>query len=170
MPWPENDFMVPASKRGPPPFDFERLTRFMAYGFMMAPVQHKWFSFLERTFPLAGKATSNALRRVAFDQLIFAPIGMFGFQGCGCGVSERGLTICAGLGAFFTFMTVAEGGGKRAVLQKFQDIYIPSLKANYIVWPAVQILNFRVLPIQFQIVSGSEPTRPFNRWYADSVV
>lgn len=66
--------MVPASKRGPPPFDFERLTRFMAYGFMMAPVQHKWFSFLESTFPLAGKATSNALRRVAFDQLIFAPI------------------------------------------------------------------------------------------------
>lgn len=81
--------MVPASKRGPPPFDFERLTRFMAYGFMMAPVQHKWFSFLERTFPLAGKATSNALRRVAFDQLIFAPISMFAYDtwerlDCGC--------------------------------------------------------------------------------------
>lgn len=63
------------------------------------------------------------------------------------------LTSHAGLGGFFTFMTVAEGGGKRAVLKKFQDIYIPSLKANYMVWPAVQILNFRVLPIQFQIVS-----------------
>lgn len=58
------------------------------------------------------------------------------------------------MGGFFTFMTVAEGGGKRAVLKKFQDIYIPSLKANYMVWPAVQILNFRVLPIQFQIVSS----------------
>ena len=60
----------------------------------------------------------------------------------------------AGLGGFFTFMTVAEGGGRRAVWKKFQDIYIPSLKANYMVWPAVQILNFRVLPIQFQIVSN----------------
>jgi len=78
VPWPDNDFMVPASKRGPPPFDFERLTRFMAYGFMMAPVQHKWFSFLDRTFPLiAGKATGPALRRVAFDQLIFAPISEY---------------------------------------------------------------------------------------------
>lgn len=77
VPWPEEDFMTPASKRGPPPFDFERLTRFMAYGFMMAPVQHKWFSFLEHTFPIGGgKATGNALRRVAFDQLIFAPCGM----------------------------------------------------------------------------------------------
>lgn len=58
-----------------------------------------------------------------------------------------------GLAAFFSFMTVAEGGGKRAVMSKFQEVYVPALKANYIVWPAVQIFNFRVLPIQFQIVS-----------------
>jgi hypothetical protein len=50
-------------------------------------------------------------------------------------------------------MTVAEGGGKRAVQRKFQDVYVPSLKANYLVWPAVQLINFRVMPIQFQIVS-----------------
>lgn len=53
-------------------------------------------------------------------------------------------------------MTVAEGGGKRAVARKFQDIYIPSLKANYLVWPAVQIINFRVMPVQFQIVRQSK--------------
>lgn len=77
VPWPENDFMLPASKRGPPPFDFERLTRFMAYGFLWAPVQHRWYGFLEHTFPLSGgMATQNALKRVAFDQFIFAPIGM----------------------------------------------------------------------------------------------
>jgi len=50
-------------------------------------------------------------------------------------------------------MTAAEGGGKRAIMRKFQDVYVPALKANYMVWPAVQILNFRVMPIQFQIVS-----------------
>jgi hypothetical protein len=50
-------------------------------------------------------------------------------------------------------MTVAEGGGKRALTRKFQDVYVPTLKANYVLWPAVQILNFRVVPIQFQIVS-----------------
>ncbi|SMQ47005.1 unnamed protein product [Zymoseptoria tritici ST99CH_3D7] len=132
VPWPEDDYMLPASKRGPPPFDFERLTRFMAYGFMMAPVQHKWFGFLSRIFPIeAGKGgTGNAFRRVAFDQFLFAPVG---------------------LAVFFTFMTVAEGGGKRAVMKKFQDVYLPSLKANFIVWPLVQVLNFRVIPIQFQI-------------------
>jgi len=123
--------LIPDSRRLPPPFDFERLTRFMAYGFLMAPVQHKWFGFLSRTFPITKSAAfMPAMKRVAFDQFLFAPIG---------------------LACFFTFMTVAEGGGKRAVVRKFQDVYVPALKANYMVWPAVQILNFRVMPIQFQI-------------------
>ncbi|EME50373.1 hypothetical protein DOTSEDRAFT_69032 [Dothistroma septosporum NZE10] len=133
VPWPEEDYMLPASKRGPAPFDFERLTRFMAYPFIMAPIQHKWFGVLSSLFPIAaGKphALTNALRRVAFDQFIFAPVG---------------------LAAFFTFMTVAEGGGRKAVAKKFQDVYLPALKANFLVWPLVQVLNFRVIPIQFQI-------------------
>jgi hypothetical protein len=102
----------------------------------MAPIQHKWFAFLSRTFPMGkgapGTALGAASRRVAFDQLLFAPVG---------------------LGCFFTFMTVAEGGGREALQKKFADIYVPALKANYVVWPAVQMLNFRVMPLQFQIVS-----------------
>lgn len=58
-----------------------------------------------------------------------------------------------GLVCFFTYMTITEGGGRRALARKFQDVYIPTLKANFLIWPAVQVLNFRVVPIQFQIVS-----------------
>lgn len=127
------DMVIPNSLLPPPPFDFERLTRFMAYGFLMAPVQHWWYSFLSATFPSAkGTRTSSAVKKVAFDQFLFAPIS---------------------LGIFFTFMTVAEGGGRRAVMKKFKDVYVPALKANFMVWPAVQTLNFRVLPLQYQIVS-----------------
>lgn len=75
IPWPEED-LIPDSSRLPPPFDFERLTRFMSYGFLMAPLQLKWFAFLSRTFPLtAASSTLPALKRVAFDQLLFAPVG-----------------------------------------------------------------------------------------------
>lgn len=80
------------------------------------------------------------MKRVAFDQLLFSPVG---------------------LAVFFTFMTVAEGGGKRAIARKFQDLYVPALKANYLVWPAVQMLNFRVIPLQFQIVSTIRPCGVF---------
>ncbi|KAM0697079.1 hypothetical protein Q7P36_003150 [Cladosporium allicinum] len=135
VPWPnEPDLLSPrAQKLLPPPFDFERMVRFMAYPCIMAPVQLRWFAFLNSTFPIGIAGASNtfaALKRVAFDQFIFAPIG---------------------LACFFTFMTVCEGGGKRAIKHKFQDVYVPALKANFIVWPAVQMLNFRVMPIQFQI-------------------
>ncbi|SPJ76227.1 related to glomerulosclerosis protein Mpv17 [Fusarium torulosum] len=123
--------LIPDSLGLPPPFDFERLTRFMAYGFCMAPVQFKWFRFLERVFPVTKtSAFVPAMKRVAFDQLIFAPFG---------------------LAVFYTTMTIAEGGGRRAVSNKLRDMYIPTLKANYVVWPAVQIVNFRLMPVQFQL-------------------
>lgn len=69
--------LIPDSKLLPPPFDFERLARFMGYGLMMAPVQLHWFQFLQNSFPIT-KASSLAplLKRVACDQLIFAPAGM----------------------------------------------------------------------------------------------
>jgi protein Mpv17 len=68
--------LIPDSKALPPPFDFERLARFMGYGFMMAPVQLKWFQFLQRSFPITkASGLAPVLKRVACDQLIFAPAG-----------------------------------------------------------------------------------------------
>jgi len=123
--------LIPNSKFLPPPFDFERLTRFMAYGFLMAPIQFKWFNFLSRAFPVTKTSgLAPAMKRVAFDQLIFAPVG---------------------IATFFTAMTIAEGGGRRAVSHKLRDMYLPTLKANFMVWPLVQIINFRLMPIQFQL-------------------
>lgn len=58
-----------------------------------------------------------------------------------------------GVACFFSVMTVAEGGGRRAVMSKLRDMYVPTLKANYAVWPAVQVINFRLMPVQFQLVS-----------------
>ncbi|KAK4154957.1 phosphoglycerate kinase [Chaetomidium leptoderma] len=135
--------LIPASKLLPPPFDFERLTRFMAYGFCMAPVQFRWFKFLERCFPITKTAAFlPAMKRVAFDQLIFAPFGV---------------------ACFFTAMTVAEGGGRRAVYQKMKDMYVPTLKANYVLWPAVQVINFRLMPVQFQLVDFNVPLDGDNK-------
>lgn len=123
---------LPDSKALPPQFDFERLTRFMAYGFSVAPLQFRWFKFLERAFPITKtSAFGPALKRVVFDQFVYAPFGV---------------------GLFFVAMTVAEGGGKRAVTHKLRDMYVPTLKANYVVWPAVQIVNFRLMPVQYQLV------------------
>ena len=56
---------VPTTTNAPQPFDFERLTRFMAYGFLMAPLQFQWFGLLSRTFPISkSRGTIPALQRV----------------------------------------------------------------------------------------------------------
>lgn len=136
--------LIPASRSLPPPLDFERLTRFMAYGFLMAPVQFKWFQFLSKAFPITKtSALGPALKMVAFDQLVFAPVG---------------------IATFFTVMTVAEGGGRRAISHKLRDMYLPTLKANFMVWPAVQIINFRMMPLQFQLVSCPTALLPWGNW------
>lgn len=58
-------------------------------------------------------------------------------------------------------MTVAEGGGRRAVGHKLREMYLPTLKANFMVWPAVQMINFRLMPLQFQLVSYFIPQPEF---------
>lgn len=63
------------------------------------------------------------------------------------------------MACFFTVMTAAEGGGRRAIAHKLRDMYVPTLKANYAVWPAVQIINFRLMPVQFQLVSCTSRQR-----------
>ena len=52
-------------------------------------------------------------------------------------------------------MTVAEGGGVREVRKRLEQVYAPTLKANYVLWPAVQGLNFRVVPLRFQLPFSS---------------
>lgn len=49
-------------------------------------------------------------------------------------------------------MNGAEGGSQKALKQKFSDVYLSTLEANYLLWPSVQLLNFRVISLQFQIV------------------
>jgi len=52
-------------------------------------------------------------------------------------------------------MTVTEGGGRRAITAKLRDMYFRTLMTSYLIWPAVQIVNFRLMPIQLQLVSSS---------------
>lgn len=132
--------LVPTDNKNrdlPPPFDFSRLVRFASWGFIVAPFQFKWLQLLQRSFPLkvAGtSATLQAAKRVFFDQTVFAPIS---------------------LAAFFSYMTFAEGGNADAAKKRLSAAYVPTLKANYVLWPAVQMLNFRILPIQFQLPFAS---------------
>ncbi|KAL1915806.1 uncharacterized protein VTP21DRAFT_6194 [Calcarisporiella thermophila] len=116
-------------------YDVARTGRFALFGFGIAPILGKWYEFLEKRFPL-GKAVAGAtLRRVCADQILWAPVG---------------------LALFFTYMPLAEGKGFVGVRERFADAYLPGLQANYTVWPLVQFINFRFMPLRYRVpfVSG----------------
>lgn len=126
-------------------WDFKRTLRFAAYNFCVAPLGGKWYMFLDKFFPmpvatgvvskavqaqLSKKANSMAIKRMVTDQALFAP---------------------AGLVLFFTVMGIAETGRWEGVKEKFKDAYVPALIANYKVWPAVQYINFKFMPLQYRL-------------------
>lgn len=61
-----------------PEIDWGRSARFTLVGAtFLAPVLHTWFGFLARRFP--GTAASSVVKRVALDQLVFAPVFLASF-------------------------------------------------------------------------------------------
>ncbi|KAF9544790.1 hypothetical protein EC957_011694 [Mortierella hygrophila] len=129
-----------------PAHDLARTGRFMFYNFSVAPIIHTWYTVLDKNFPIAAQAVSNkqnqqaaakiihtlkpAVKRVIADQILFAPIG---------------------LAMLFTGLTVLEGGSLQQIKDKLNNTFIPTLQANYLVWPMVQLVNFSVMPLQLRL-------------------
>ncbi|ORX69312.1 hypothetical protein DL89DRAFT_258348 [Linderina pennispora] len=87
-------------------------------------------------FPLPALDTSKTLfasavaKRVAADQLVYAPLGIAGF---------------------FIAMNAMEGHGWRSAKHRLGELYRPTLFANYAVWPAVQAINFAFIPTIYRV-------------------
>lgn len=104
--------LVPA----PGGFDIARTVRFASWAVLITPLQHLWFTALQRRFP-------SALTRVAFDQLVFAP---------------------PATAAFLMYM----GGGALVKERAWATLH-----ANWLVWPAVQAINFAFIPQKFTVLA-----------------
>ncbi|KAI8136738.1 hypothetical protein BJV82DRAFT_526591 [Fennellomyces sp. T-0311] len=117
-----------------PAYDPKRTLRFALYNFCVAPLVGGWYMVLDRYFPMpaVGKPGRDitTLKRMITDQTLFAPTS---------------------LAMFFTTMALIESGSWQGVREKFRDAYQPALIANYTVWPAVQLVNFKLMPLQYRL-------------------
>ena len=113
------------------PFDYERLARMTIFGFFSSILQFKWFTWLEDTFPIAGH--SAAMKRLLADQLFYAP---------------------AILLLFFALMNLLEGNSINDLKKRLSLQYVGALKAQYIIWPFVQFVNFKFVPLMYQLPLG----------------
>ncbi|KAI8050576.1 hypothetical protein BDF22DRAFT_777939 [Syncephalis plumigaleata] len=121
--------------------DITRTARFAAYGFAIAPIIHHWYALLDRRFPLPVASSGvdtrmntrmlgQVVKRVLGDQVMFAPVG---------------------LAVFFSIMTLFEGGGVAQIKEKLKTSYVSALSVNYMVWPAVQFVNFCFVPLLLRV-------------------
>jgi len=117
-------------------YDPARTLRFFCFGFGLGPFIGRWHLFLENTVPLrvlqgTGKVSLKALsKRVAGDQLFMAPAGLVVFMGS---------------------MGIMEGRSREQIQQKYSDIFMPALIANWKVWPLAQLINFRYMPLPYRV-------------------
>jgi len=116
-------------------YDVARTLRFFCFGAGVSPIIGRWNKYLELRFPLRsrgeGTTSFSALsKRVLVDQIVMAPIG---------------------LSVFLSSMGIMEGRDWKHIRARFQDIYHPTLLANWKIWPAAQFINFRFMPLPYRV-------------------
>ncbi|KAF8247647.1 hypothetical protein K440DRAFT_297100 [Wilcoxina mikolae CBS 423.85] len=109
--------------------DFAATARMTFYGgCIFGPAAVGWYKVLERFVVIKRSQNVQMLARVACDQLIFAPVG---------------------IAVFFSTMSVLEGGDPK---QKLRESWWTALRANWNIWPAVQVVNFRFVPLDMRVL------------------
>lgn len=110
--------------------DWIRTLRFFALGtFLVAPVVHHWYGFLAVRIP--GNSTQSVIKRTIIDQFLFAPAFCVTFM--------SSLMTMEGKDFHFIQNTVA---------RDLSDVMI----ANWCLWIPAQLINFRCVPLQWQVL------------------
>ncbi|CAH3152692.1 unnamed protein product, partial [Porites lobata] len=105
----------------------------MIYGWGTAPLAHVHFNILEW---LVVKKVGNRLDLLQID-LMF--IDQFGYWApCITAV-------------YHVSMSVMEGLTYNETMYRLRTLYWPTLKACWMIWPAVTIVNFRFIPVAHQL-------------------
>ncbi|XP_065833357.1 mpv17-like protein 2 [Oscarella lobularis] len=110
-----------------PRTDWTRTARMACMGFVFGPMNHYWYKLLGERF--VGQTWTTVAKKVLCDQLFYGP-----------------LVICT----FYVSMPLVEGQGIKDGVDEVKRKFLPTYKADWTVWPAVQVLNFRFIPQHLQ--------------------
>ncbi|KXJ12398.1 protein Mpv17 [Exaiptasia diaphana] len=117
-------------KRGLAHHDFKRTLRMATVGLCLGPILRSWYLTLERFVPSTSRPVLDGFKKMLPDQLLFAP--------------------CVSV-AFFWINNTFAGGTFEELKKKLNERYVETLLNGYKVWPAVQMVNFTIVPFQYRI-------------------
>lgn len=119
--------------------NWHRSAKFISFNLLLvgAPV-HMWYKFLESTKvklapKLAGEYAKfkGAAVQMAMDQLLYAPLSIV---------------------IYFTYMNALDGRSLTEIQERIASDFWPTLRVNYAIWPAVQLLNFSFIPFHYRLL------------------
>ncbi|GBF95122.1 hypothetical protein Rsub_07706 [Raphidocelis subcapitata] len=113
------------------PIDALRVLRLGLYGLMIdGPMGAKWYDWLEANInPSRPRDNDTVLLKTALDQTFYAAFGTV---------------------LFFTVVTLLEGRPS-AVASVVATKFWPTLLANFAIWPAAHLVNFKYVPAAYRI-------------------
>lgn len=92
------------------------------------PVGYYWFGYAAKAFPGAGW---NLVKKVAIDQLFVIPCLLINF---------------------LTFNELLQGHTFETLKKRVSDDYFNILQKNWSIWTPVQIINFYLIPLLYQVI------------------
>lgn len=108
--------------------DYARTGRMALYGgAVFGPAATTWFKFLQEKIKFQS-ANLTIAARVLTDQSVFASTNMF---------------------VFLSSMAIMEGSSPK---EKLESTYTTALAKNWMVWPAVQAVNFKFVPLEHRVL------------------
>ncbi|KAF2112167.1 hypothetical protein BDV96DRAFT_498396, partial [Lophiotrema nucula] len=107
--------------------NYARTGRMALYGgAVFGPAATTWYGFLQRRINLSS-TNRTIVARVAADQFVFAPVN---------------------LGFFLSSMAYMEGSSPK---EKLKKAYKPGIVNNFLLWPWVQGVNFKFVPLEHRV-------------------
>eukprot|EP01126_Amoeba_proteus_P020927 TRINITY_DN2124_c0_g1_i3.p1 TRINITY_DN2124_c0_g1~~TRINITY_DN2124_c0_g1_i3.p1 ORF type:complete len:159 (-),score=23.61 TRINITY_DN2124_c0_g1_i3:146-622(-) len=110
-------------------FVWKRTAHIFCFGFCVsAPVYHNWYRLVETQIP--GKSVLQVIKKVLADQTLMAPLVIT---------------------TLFFSIGWRQGKSFDQTWKKWQADFIPTMKANYSVWPFVTFVGYKFVPIQIRV-------------------
>ncbi|KAJ3015959.1 hypothetical protein HKX48_004298 [Thoreauomyces humboldtii] len=115
-----------------PDWDPQRTLRLGVYGTLIAaPLTHGWYKILDGRLG-AGMDFQTSLKKVAADQILAA---------------------APFTALFFVCNSAAEGLNATQIKDRLDSNLWPTLKANWAIWPAALLINFRYVPLKLRLLT-----------------
>jgi hypothetical protein len=114
--------------------NFNRVLQTGSIGiFMNGIMLHYWYRSLDRLFGTSMTRYGGVILKVIIDQVVYAPFS---------------------IGVFFSVASISKGGDANTIIKRLQDktneSFVETWAADCMLWPAVNFLNFRFVPIHLR--------------------